>query len=296
MIGRAVLPRMKLMLRSNRSSTCNLSYHHHYHRSFRSTAKRLAEKDTTLERKKFHQEMEQMFGNSSSSSSRSTASTTSAATAATTTTTTTQQQAEKVRKARYQQSLINAGVSFFTVLLAAQALKSAHEKRKKELELQVVVDLLEQKRQLLNDLVQEDALRDLARKCAGAVAALEEDSGGDAFNKKKNNVAKPKGSWWWGAGEADLFDDHDDNDSNTSRQLEDAMYRVLHQELNRRVGAAGLNEAEQDKLVLNQLLHEDDDELNSDGMKQLMNELSTESAVVEDDGNKKVIKKQIFRI
>lgn len=163
-------------------------------------------------------------------------------------------------------------------MLAAQALKSAHEKRKKELELQVVVDLLEQKRQLLNDLVQDNALRDLARKCAVAAAAAGVVVGLDEPTKPRGGT-----SWWWGAGEADLFDDKDRNktSSETTRtsQLEDAIYWVLRQELNRRVGTAGLDDAEQDKLVLNQLLHENDDP-SSDGMKQLMNELSQEAAVV----------------
>jgi hypothetical protein len=65
-------------------------------------------------------------------------------------------------KNTFRASLINAGASFFAVVLAAQGLKNAHQKRAAQRELEAVVELLEEKRAILTALSQQETLQPMA--------------------------------------------------------------------------------------------------------------------------------------
>lgn len=120
---------------------------------------------------------------------------------------------------RYRQALINAGLSFFMVVLAAQALKSAQEKRKAKLELEAVQELLEEKRVLLHSLQDRQYLSPLAAEIVEQVQASQ--------------------SWWYRASEEDL-----------NRRI----LAVLDQDLRKRIGQAAMTEEERDRDDLQALM------------------------------------------
>jgi hypothetical protein len=185
-------------------------------------------------------------------------------------------EADKARRARYQQSIINAVVSFFTVIMGAQCLKLASDKRKIEKQLtQSQKELLDVRRILQDDLPK--ALPVVAQKCAHAVAEQQEETN-DPTNKNSNN-----GWALWGG--TNILPPADDTDTLETRLLE-----ILSSELQGKlIGTAAMDEQAKDKAALADLQKQVFTELQGD-------ELLKELQAIQVDEETTVVKKKLFSI
>jgi hypothetical protein len=168
---------------------------------------------------------------------------------------------QQARRARVRQSAINVGVSFMTVVLAGQALKSGSERRKMETKMYEAVEEAETKIRLLKQLSSEGNVRELAQKVCRDMPS--------------NNP-----SWFRRA-------------TGTSCN-EERVYQVLLEELRVLIGDADQSAAERDRLQLEKLQQEE-----MAMAEQLLKEhyKNTSDVQVERVGDgETVIKKRVFRM
>ena len=173
-------------------------------------------------------------GVAASTSSNSTTSTTDHAVAA------------ALQKQRIQHGALQSALAFVTVLISAQSLKNAQENRKLERERDALLELVADKNQVLQGLVNDEAAFDrLAREC---LIVLQEESNNDESQRRN----RPGFIWrsWSGRGDTDSHDDQDDVQSDTL----DRLVEILRSDLVARVGKAGLTREQQDQLQLKELL------------------------------------------
>ena len=216
--------------------------------------------------KSLHKEMQQKLGQTS--------------TAGTNNNTASLSEAEKGRKARNRQALLNVWFGFMTMLLAVQSLKSERAKRKKEAELLQVSETLDQKHAIIRDLLSDDTVRRLAQKCSRELTV-----------SKPEPVKRNGGwlGWWWGTSLNQSFDEVVDDDEDSFPKdvsLEDRVFQVLRKELYQHIGTAGLSDEDRDKVLLDEMKLSD---------KQLLQELEAELLVDEENGTT-TIKKRVVTL
>ena len=207
-------------------------------------------------------------GVAASSSSNTNASTTDHAVAA------------ALQKQRIQHGALQSALAFVTVLISAQSLKNAQENRKLERERDALLELVADKNQVLQALVNDEAaFRRVARKC---LSVLPLESNHD--DSRQQQRRRPWFLWrsWSGRGDIDSHDDaNDDDESNTM----DRLVEILRSDLVARVGKAGLTREQQDQLQLQELLVASQQQQQSPSMANMPNkqqqQQSTATAVID---------------
>ncbi|GAX10685.1 hypothetical protein FisN_14Lh198 [Fistulifera solaris] len=168
---------------------------------------------------------------------------------------------QQARRARVRQSAINVGISFMTVVLAGQALKSGSERRKMETKVYEATEEAETKIRLLKQLSSEVVVRELAQKVCREIPG--------------NNP-----SWF--------------RRTPDTSSTEERVYQVLLEELRVLIGDADQSVAERDRLQLEKLQQEE-----MAMAEQLLKEHYKNNTVVQvervGDGET-VIKKRVFRM
>lgn len=179
---------------------------------------------------------------------------------------------DQTRKTRVRQSVINMGVSFMTVVLAGQALKSGSERRKMETKMYEAVEETEQKTQLLKNLSSEEVIRELAQKVSNSVEAPPNDR-----------------SWF-------RFQTRIKNKEDQSLSTEERIYQVLQTELSLLLGDADQSAAERDRSHLEKLQHEELSLANQ--QQQLLNEEQQHNhqEIERARDGETVIKKRVLRM
>jgi len=170
------------------------------------------------------------------------------------------------RKARYSQALWNMAASFLLMMMAAQTLKSANERRKSEKEKDKAVEQLEANRATLKQLLEKDAYRPLA----------------DQLSQIMTSEPKPKG--WFGSKEPQKDDDD---------LLKERIAVMVQQEVQKVIGDAALTEAERDAYAISKM--QTPGGLLSENPEMALKELETTS-VEKDETGATVVKKRIFSI
>jgi hypothetical protein len=99
---------------------------------------------------------------------------TASAAAATSTIAATTKTTNDEQKRRYNQAAINAICSFMVVLLAAQSLKSGSERRKAELQLTAVLEVLAGTQDKLKHLTNAEYVKTMAAACVVEIAVLQQ--------------------------------------------------------------------------------------------------------------------------
>jgi hypothetical protein len=183
---------------------------------------------------------------------------------------------EQARERQRTQAYINAGISFFTVLLAAQVLKVGMQKRKLTLQVEVLEEILADKRALLRSLGTDETLLPVADQCAKEI-----------LDAKNNTYKLPKTSWW------DRSTPSSSNQGGDEKEIAERILVTLRAEMQRRIGYEGMTEAEKDKSALKELQPEVADDFFSD--ERLLQELQKLEGGQEPNGET-VVKKKIFSI
>ena len=169
-----------------------------------------------------------------------------------------QQQQQQQRQQRFERSMMNMGISFGLVLLAAQSLKSGAHKRKAEEEREKAYYVVEKQRQILRNIQNEEHLRTVARKC---VQAATESSfvvaGKSDMTATKQHQSKSWLESWFGPPEptetvyttsSSTVGDDDD-----MKALEEKILRIIQADLREKIGLNALTEEEKDKVTLKSL-------------------------------------------
>jgi hypothetical protein len=190
-------------------------------------------------------------------------------------------EAERGRKARHQQSIINATVSFFTIILAAQAVKSASDRRKAERALKDALEITDETRQALKTIQSDDVIRELAQKCCRATTERSE----------KSLPPPGSGTSRWFGGTAALPKEGDEDDD--SKGLEGRIFEILQMEITRRVGHASMTEEEKDKSKLKQMQKERISDLLGD---ELLKEMQSIQMIKDEKSGTTVVKRRVFTI
>jgi hypothetical protein len=143
---------------------------------------------------------------------------------------------EQARQRQRKQAMINAGVSFFMVLLAGQVFKVSTQKRKKDIQVEVLEEILADKRALLRSLGTDETLVPVANQCAKEILQL-------TSTKDKSQ----KSTWWGGSISSSNHQDGDET------EIAELILVTLRAEMQRRIGHEGMSEAEKDKSALKEL-------------------------------------------
>jgi hypothetical protein len=183
---------------------------------------------------------------------------------------------EQARQRQRTQAYINAGISFFTVLLAAQVLKVGMHKRKLTLQVEVLEELLAEKGALLRSLGTDETLLPVSEQCAKEI-----------LDAKNNTYKSPKTSWWVRSTSSCS------NQGGDEKEIAERILVTLRAEMQRRIGYEGMTETERDKSALKELQPEAADDFFSD--ERLLQELQKLDGGQESDGET-VVKKKIFSI
>ncbi len=169
---------------------------------------------------------------------------------------------QQARRARVRQSAINVGVSFMTVVLAGQALKSGSERRKMETKMYEAIQEAETKIRLLKQLSSEVVVRELAHKVCREMP--------NSSNR----------SWFRRAPD--------------TSSTEERVYQVLLEELRVLIGDADQSAAERDRLQLEKL-QQDEMAMAEQLLKEHYKNNSDVQVERVGDGET-VIKKRVFRM
>jgi hypothetical protein len=169
---------------------------------------------------------------------------------------------------RNRHAFIFVFLAFSTALVSSQAFKSATARHNKELELVGVKALLLETRDVLKSLVRDETVREMARTCAREIS----ESGSTSNVWDRSGRTPSLFGWWTGASSKDETADDAETSTSATSSLEELIFKVLQKELRRRIGQAGLTDAEKDKTTLHELSDTD----------QLMAELYAESELDED--------------
>jgi hypothetical protein len=182
-------------------------------------------------------------------------------------------------KTLYQQKIqhgaLQSALAFVTVLISAQSMKNAQEKRKLERERNELLTDLEETRLALQSVTQNPlATRLLAKECYHVIRES------DDFMDQTDVSSRAKSRHWslWNrltakslvsANEAadedededetnDMHDNNHSNDDNPDRNSNaiGRLTRLLQDDLQRRAGKAGLTHEQLDQLQLNELLQQ----------------------------------------
>lgn len=224
--------------------------------------------------KSMHTEMESVMGEKSmkSANNNATGSPSASASASQPTPKATQQARERQR----HQAYINAGISFFTVLLAAQVLKVGMQKRKLILQVEVLEEILTEKRALLRSLGTDETLHPVADQCATAIL------------NKARNMDKSQKTSWWGRSTSSIS-----NQGSDEKEIAERIFVTLRAEMQRKIGHEGMTEAEKDKTALKELQPDVAEDFFSD--EKLLQELQKLEGGQESNGAT-VVKKRVFSI
>jgi hypothetical protein len=178
--------------------------------------------------KNMHKEMESVLGEKSMKSADATASASASQPTAKVTV--------QARQRQRSQAYINAGISFFTVILAAQVLKTGMQKRKLTLQTEVLEEILVAKGALLRSLGSDETLLPIANQCAKEILDM------------KNNTEKSKKASWWGGSTSSSS-----NQGGDEKEIAERILVTLRAEMQRRIGYEGMTEEEKDKTSLKEL-------------------------------------------
>lgn len=179
---------------------------------------------------------------------------------------------DKARKARVRQSAINVGVSFMTVVLAGQALKSGSERRKMEKKMYEATEEMDKKIRVLKHLSSEGVIRGLAQKVSSEMSPSSSQDGSGWFRRQSSS-----------------------NDAKDGEQsTEERVFQVLWTELSLLIGDANQSAAERDRLNLEKLQQEEM-ALAAQLLQEQFNNSSNDEVRVDRDGET-VIKKRVLRM
>lgn len=193
-----------------------------------------------------------------------------------------------VHGTRRRQALVNAGISFLTVLLSAQLLKTATLKKKTELRVEVLEEILESKQRLLRELESKETLRPVAAKCAAELGASKQTA---------RTGIRP---WWGGSAAARTVESLEDE----YQDLTDRILALLQAAMHEQIGLEGMTQAEKDKVALQELQPEDmlmqsifmgEQAATTDDSDQLLQELEPQLQLEQADGTT-IIKTRVFSI
>jgi hypothetical protein len=227
--------------------------------------------------KSMHTEMESVMGEKSMKSAATNATKSSSASASASQPTATTKLTEQARERQRHQAYINAGISFFTVLLAAQVLKVGMQKRKLTLQVEVLEEILADKRALLRSLGTDETLLPVADQCAKEILDV------------TNNMDKSQKASWWGGSTSSSR-----NQGGDEKEIAERILVTLRAEMQRKIGHEGMTEAEKDKSALKELQPEvAEDFFDSD--EKLLQILETLDGGQESNGTT-VVKKRVFSI
>jgi hypothetical protein len=183
----------------------------------------------------------------------------------------------QTRERQRRQAYINAGISFFTVLLAAQVLKTGMQKRKLTLQKEVLEEILVEKGALLRSLGSDETLLPVANQCAKEILDM------------ANNTDKSQKKSWWGRSASSS-----NNRDGDEKEIAERILVTLQAEMQRKIGTEGMTEEERDKTSLKELQPEIDpaEDFFSDENLKKLEELQDGQ---ESDGET-VVKRKVFSI
>lgn len=188
----------------------------------------------------------------------------------------------------FRQSLGNAFVAFLAVIFSAQGVRNAHLKRQAELKVQVLEELLEEQRSLLQNLQQPATLQPLAHDCVETVLR------GIRKNGNKGTNGGGIRSQWWGA---TVANQEQGPETSQTVQMEAAVLEVLRDYIRQRIGPASMTTAEKDQEALQQLMETATTAAATLSETQQLQVGTNQPAVLENDvrdGSTTVVKKKVY--
>jgi hypothetical protein len=227
--------------------------------------------------KSMHTEMETVMGEKSMKSATTNANATGSSSTSASASQPIPKVSEQARARQRTQAYINAGISFFTVLLAAQVLKVGMQKRKLTLQVEVLEEILADKRALLRSLGTDETLTPVADQCAKEI-----------LDSTNNTYKSPKTSWWVRSTASSSS-----NQDGDEKEIAERILVTLRAEMQRRIGYEGMTEEEKEKSAVKELQPEVADDFFSD--ERLLQELQKLEGEKEPNGET-VVKKKIFSI
>lgn len=207
-------------------------------------------KDNKMDRAiRKHKEMESVMGESSAAPT-ATSEATSSSRSTVYSSSKEEYLVEQYRLNRFRQALINACLSFFTVILAVQGVKNANACRKAEQDCETVQELLDEERRLLQSLLNDpDALASpVTTQILQRINNNEQQS-----SEESSASATARSSSWWSTSNTKEPGKTSTTTTEDQRILQHDVQQIIIEGLKERIGRIVMTPEERDKNDLNQL-------------------------------------------